>query len=665
VESLVGTTIGGYKVDRAIGTGTVGQTYGAMDSAGTPVAIKVLHPALSLFTRVQSYWEELQRLGELAHPHIVVPSAADWSMSGRFFLAMELLEGLDLDQALARHGRLSPAQVLLFAGQACLALEAVHQVGKHHGALKPRNIYLIPRGTDPSRLSTRVTDFASSHLVDTAKIPDAALGSPGVPDGAYLAPEQFNGKAGPAADVYALGVVLYEALSGRRPFTGSYDELAEQHAKARLEVPSTIPGGLDEIVVRAMAKKPAARYPDVARLREALEGWASASPPELKQAPVALFPKEGAAVGVGEEEQLADQTVRVPVEEIAAVFDEDTPEAATKELKTVDTEDKTRPPAPQQEQPSAEPAGGKPEAPEDEELAAIAARAGAALRKELAGTPEPEPPPPEPEPTEVEGFFDEDGELVELPLEKSVRAFVASISPSVPRHVPAPVTRPGGNGESLDLALDNFMREAKAWSAALPPPAIDDKSLAELAKVPVEPEPEPEPEPPKPAPQPIAMGEPPPRRSVAVPVAIAFVFGGLIVFAVVQFLLPTIMPKPTPPPVEPTPLVQPTVQPDTAAPVATPLADVAPVATGTVDGGGEPAAPDAAAAAAAATLDAAPATPPKPPVAVKRKPVRKRPRKIVKRPRRPKPRKPKPKRPPAAKRKPSTSGSEWKDPFSQ
>ena len=151
METLVGTSLGGYKLERLIGSGTVGQTYAAIDSAGGHAAVKVLYPSLSLFTKVQAFWDEQTRVAELSHPHVVVATTADWSMSGRFFLAMDLLDGVDLDQALARCGKLPPAQVLLFAGQICLALEAVHQLGLCHGALKPRNIYLVPR--EASRIS--------------------------------------------------------------------------------------------------------------------------------------------------------------------------------------------------------------------------------------------------------------------------------------------------------------------------------------------------------------------------------------------------------------------------------------------------------------------------------------------------------------------------------
>jgi len=679
VESLIGTTIGGFKLERSIGSGTTGEVYQALDSTGAPAAIKVLHPGLSLFTKVQTYWDEHQKVAEISHPHMVVPSAADWSLSGRFYLVMDLLDGIDLWQALLEQSKLSPAQVLLFAGQACLALEDLHELGLYHGAIKPHNIFLVRKGGEPSRFSTRVTDFATHHLVDTARIPSGP--GPGAAEAAYLAPEQFQGKGGPAADIYAMGVILCEALSGRRPFRGStFEELAQQHQQQTPTIPDNIPAPLGEIVLKALAQQPSDRHESVAALREALEGWASKKPPELNQADNALFSKDEEASGVGAEEG-PDQTVRVSLEEIEAVFDEDDVEEkqvaeavqsdgekgpseqvqssgpdGQKELSTVEEKPRSTPAA----EPS-EAQGGK--VPQDDELAAIAEKAGAALRKDQR-----EPSSPGPSPAQVkveapaaaapqqeaEGYFDDDGDLVELPLERSVRAFVANISPTVPteqQHAP------GGNGESLDSALDMFVQEAKAWSAMLPPPVVDDRQLAELAKVP-----EPEPEPPKPV---VATptAEPPSPRSVAVPVIIAFAIGGALVFGGMRLFAP----KPAPPGEPPSPVVSvptPATSFDSqTAPVASPLTDAAPVAAAQADIGGGTTPADAA--AATATADAAPS----PAVAAKvekpRPKIARKPRVRKPRVRKPRVRKPRPKKATAEPKKPGQKKGDWVDPFSQ
>jgi serine/threonine protein kinase len=697
VESLIGTTIGGYKLERSIGSGTTGQVFEALDSVGALAAIKVLHPSLSLFTKVQTYWEEQQQVSELAHPHIVVASGADWSMSGRFYLAMDLLDGIDLYQALADHGKLSPAQVLLFVGQTCLALEAVQEIGLIHGAIKPRNILLVTKGDHASRFSTRVTDFATTHLVDTASVPGERVGNPGVPDAAYLAPEQFKGKSGPATDIYSLGVVMYEALTGRRPFAGSsFEELAQQHETAQPGLPAGFSEGLKDILLTAMAKSPGDRYRSAAELREALEAWASGSPPELKQEPRVLFPKDEDAPGVVPDGE--DATVRVPMEEISAVFREDDFQFEDEKAEDEPVENAAKEHSEVAEKPQPQSAEKDQEeapstsVPQDEELAAIAEQAGAALRKEPPKEPERTPAPETKPAQEVEGFLDEDGDLVELPLERSVRAFVARISPTVPaRDAP---TGGNGNGESLDGALDDFLQDARAWNAALPPPVVDDGALADLAKVPVEPEPEPEPAPAPPLEASVVptFGEPPPRRGVALPVILAAVVGGALVFGGMK-LLTKQEPTPAEPAVtEPAPTEpaaattddpttgEPTAEPTpTDDPTAEPSPTAEPAATGEPDqtAGSPLATPlaDSGAPTATATPDAAPSTPtPEPKVAAKtekpkpkiRRPRKKRPRK---RPRkRPKAKKAaaKAKKPqPKKKPKPAKGGSDWVDPFSQ
>jgi serine/threonine protein kinase len=89
LEALLGSALGGYKLIRSLGSGPTGETYGALDSASAAAAIKVIHPGLSLFTRAEAFWNELRQIGRLAHPHITVASGADWSKSGRVFVAID------------------------------------------------------------------------------------------------------------------------------------------------------------------------------------------------------------------------------------------------------------------------------------------------------------------------------------------------------------------------------------------------------------------------------------------------------------------------------------------------------------------------------------------------------------------------------------------------
>jgi serine/threonine protein kinase len=684
VESLIGTTIGGYTITQELGSGVTGQTFAAAHKTGAVVALKLVHPTLSLFTRVEAYWSELQRLGELSHRHIVVPTTADWSKSGRFHMAMDLLAGLDLHQALAQHGRLPASQALLIAGQVLSALEAAHREGYVHGAVKPHNIFLVPRDTEPSGISARMLDFATSCLVTAAALPSGLPGSPGVPEAAYLAPEQFGGPATPSSDLYSLGVVLYETLTGRRPFVGSADQLATLHASETPERPANLPAGLSDVIMTALGKSPAARFSDAAEMRQALEFWAAQAPAELEVPPLALFTKKPQGIGVGLEELEGDETVRVSLDELSWTLEDDRADRFLEDRREVILEDprvaEVRT-VTEEKQPMAETKSAREGVPEDKELAALAEKAAAPLtaqkevsRAAAASSQASTTPAAAQPPKEVEAYFDEDEDLVELPLEKSVRAFVATLSPIAP---PSKTGRASGNGESLDGALDLFVQEAKAWSAALPPPAVDDERLAQLAKVPAPaPEPEPERQPPlPPALSPQATAEMlPPRRSILLPSIIAFAFGGLFFFGAYKILInkPAAPVSPEPPgSTISAPQTPQTPQPGAATKAAAP--DAAPSAAAPAPDSAAPGrTPDAAAAAAAAEPDAAPSSvasgapdaAPAAPVAAKKATAKtKRARKKAaaaktvpqaKRPSEPKP-----------KAKKGSKGSDWVDPFSQ
>ncbi|MCA9671583.1 MAG: protein kinase, partial [Myxococcales bacterium] len=574
------------------------------DREGNEHAVKLLHGRLSLMARVQPLWKQLEALGELSHPHIVVPNASDWTTFGRFLMAMDRVRGRDLHAVLGEHGRLPAAQTLLVIGQVCLALETAHESGLVHGALKPHNVLLVPR--TGGSISTRVTDFGLSTLSEQASLEGASA--------AYLAPEQFDGNTSAAADVYALGVLLYEMLCGRRPFVGSDEELEQQHREVQPEMPDTIPEGLRATIARAMAKDPAARFASVSELREALETWAASSPQELQAAPLVLFAKDEVEAGVAE----SNDTVRVPMDDLSELFDEETvaslsestfalEEPSEPKVSTADSQPAVRAvpkviASPQtagtseyasvarssdtlpavggngsratdaeheklaareqsaasnmesQTVPTKNETDTTSVAPEDAELAAMADQASASLRrgkevgKAAAKAPRPEAPIKQPPASSsltqraADAYFDEPAP--EFDVERSVKAFVANIQPSVDGG------SNGAGGESLDDALELFVDQAREWNTSLPAPIVDDSQLADLARVPVvEPEPEPEPEPAPPPPQVITA--PPPSAMTTAPLSappaeskspvpmmlVAFVLGGLLVFLGTKYLL--------------------------------------------------------------------------------------------------------------------------------
>ena len=554
MESLAGTTIGGYSLVRSIGYGPTGEMLIAEKESENPYAVKVLHKKLSLFTKVESYWEEIQEAAKLSNPYTTIPTIGDWSKAGRFFMVMPLLEGLDLAEVVQQQGNLPARQVLLLMGQVCLALESAHEAGLVHGAVKPRNIFLVPKG-DPTRFTTRLLDFASSSLLDTEKIPDAAIGEIGVADPSYLAPEQFGGKTLAASDVYALGVILYETLIGQTPFPGNYEEIAQQQTSLDPELPSVMPDGLATIILKAMAKDPARRYESIAALREALEAWASSSPSELSEEPIALFSDELVATADDGEDAPAkqgtsDQTVRVAVDDIDDLFDEEEPEEEVLVMPSPARQEsaEAEPAAPPAEEP-------EPAAEETEPAAEPEVPPAPTSTKKKKGKKRRKKPPAPPrakdkaaaEPAAamaMESYREGESDVVDLPVERSVKAFVADLGPVSVDQAPA-----GTNGESLDGALDEFIRQAHSWSAQLPPSVVQGESLELLAKPP---QPEPEPEPavaPAPAltapeiPSQLTQAPPPKQKSVA-----GWIIGSLLIGALGMFVVTKLMPDPTPPP---------------------------------------------------------------------------------------------------------------------
>ena len=174
------------------------------------------------------------------------------------YLVMEYVEGDALSRTLARVGRLTPARTMALVAQAADALHAAHQTGVVHRDVKPGNLLVRPNGT------LVLTDFGIARSVGAAQLTAAGsvLGT-----ASYISPEQAMGEQATAlSDVYALGVVAYQCLAGRRPFEGENPlEIAMRHVReAPPPLPPDIPPAVRAIVERAMAKQPAARWPNAA-----------------------------------------------------------------------------------------------------------------------------------------------------------------------------------------------------------------------------------------------------------------------------------------------------------------------------------------------------------------------------------------------------------------
>ncbi|HEY7781005.1 MAG TPA: protein kinase [Ktedonobacterales bacterium] len=259
-SALEGSRIDGrYAILHHIATGGMAAVFSGWDERlDRPVAIKVLrHYEESDRTAVARFRREAESAAMLNHPNIVRVFDFFEDEAGHSFLIMELVEGPNLKQYLRRHERLPIAEALAVAEHVCAALQAAHDRGFVHRDIKPQNILLDPSGR------AKLTDFGIVHVGSGATLTSGGLVL-GTAD--YIAPEQARGdQLGPASDIYALGVVLYEMLTGHVPFVGpTAMSVAMQHASAPVLPPSRLVPGLpryvEAIVLRALRKAPEQRY---------------------------------------------------------------------------------------------------------------------------------------------------------------------------------------------------------------------------------------------------------------------------------------------------------------------------------------------------------------------------------------------------------------------
>jgi serine/threonine-protein kinase len=269
---------GRYTLTERIATGGMGVVWRAQDSVlGRDVAVKILKSEFAddatFRARLQA---EARNTAGLHHPGIAqvfdYGDALD-PASGRptAYLVMELVPGKPLSALLAGDRSLTPEAAADVAAQAAAALEAAHQQGIVHRDVKPANLIVNPNGT------VKVTDFGIARAADAVPLTQTGqvIGTPH-----YLSPEQARGlPATPASDIYALGVVLYECLSGSRPFTADAPvAVAMQHLREEAPpLPESVPAGLAALCLRCLAKEPEDRVGSAADLAQRLRepGWPS------------------------------------------------------------------------------------------------------------------------------------------------------------------------------------------------------------------------------------------------------------------------------------------------------------------------------------------------------------------------------------------------------
>ncbi len=270
-DPLVGKVLDGrYVIERRLGAGGMGVVYaGRQTAVNRPVAIKVLPAALSEDQiGVRRFMQEAQASSRLAHPHVVTIHDFGQTADGILYLVMELLSGETLRDVLRRTGAMPIERAVRVATMMLDAMGDAHANGIVHRDLKSDNVMLVRRGSNPEFV--KVLDFGLAHLAEASGSltrTGAVFGTP-----AYMAPEQALGRAtDPRADLYSLGIVLYEMLCGRVPFEAQTPlSLLYKHVH---EPPPALPGvppRLNDVVMRALAKFPDARYASAAEMSAAL-----------------------------------------------------------------------------------------------------------------------------------------------------------------------------------------------------------------------------------------------------------------------------------------------------------------------------------------------------------------------------------------------------------
>jgi len=272
---VINGQFGPYRLDQIIGRGGMGEVYRAYDTVHERVvAIKLLLESLSADPDYRARFEREARIAAGLREQHIIPIHRFGEIDGRLFIDMRLVDGEDLGKVLAREGALEPRRAVGILAQLAAALDAAHEANLIHRDIKPANVLLAEhaRGTADA---VYLVDFGiarDSTAATSLTVTGAAVGTPD-----YMAPERFTaGRIDRRADIYALGCLFYEMLTGSKPFAGGeYPALLYKHLNAEPPKPSAartgVPAALDAVVARSMAKNPESRFAAAGELAAAAE----------------------------------------------------------------------------------------------------------------------------------------------------------------------------------------------------------------------------------------------------------------------------------------------------------------------------------------------------------------------------------------------------------